>query len=76
MVTTALFQEELQPGLELPDFVLYERIGFGGEGLIFSAWDKKNEKLVAIKFFPKRDEDGAEDKNRLVHDNESLWPRE
>jgi serine/threonine protein kinase len=59
MVTTALFQEELQPGLELPDFVLYERIGFGGEGLIFSAWDKKNEKLVAIKFFPKRDAEGT-----------------
>jgi serine/threonine protein kinase len=59
MVTTALFQEELQPGLELPDFVLYERIGFGGEGLIFSAWDKNDEKLVAIKFFPKRDDEGV-----------------
>jgi serine/threonine protein kinase len=59
MVTTVLFQEELKPGLPVGDYILYERIGIGGEGLIFSAWDKVNDRVVAIKFFPKRDEQGA-----------------
>jgi serine/threonine protein kinase len=59
MVTTVLFQEELQPGLPVGDYILYERIGLGGEGLIFSAWDELHKQVVAIKFFPKRDEHGS-----------------
>jgi serine/threonine protein kinase len=59
MVTTVLFQEELQPGLPVGEYILYERIGLGGEGLIFSAWDQVHKQVVAIKFFPKRDEHGA-----------------
>ncbi|MEN8240542.1 MAG: bifunctional serine/threonine protein kinase/MFS transporter [Chloroflexota bacterium] len=59
MITTVLFQEELQPGFTLGDYLLYERIGFGGEGLIFSAWDKLREQVVAVKFYSKRDEQGS-----------------
>ena len=59
MITTVLFQEELQTGFSIGDFVLYERIGVGGEGLIFSAWDEKKGKVVAIKFYSKRDEHGS-----------------
>jgi serine/threonine protein kinase len=60
MITTVLFQEELQPGFTLDNYVLFERIGIGGEGLIFSAWDKNKEQVVAVKFYSKRDEQGSE----------------
>ena len=54
MVTTDLLRDEFWPGNELGDFKLLERIGAGGEGSVWSAWDKKHHRIVAIKFFPKR----------------------
>ena len=54
MVTTNLLRDEFWPGNELGDFKLLERIGAGGEGSVWSAWDKKHHRIVAIKFFPKR----------------------
>ncbi len=54
MVTTNLLRDEFWPGNELGDFKLLERIGAGGEGSVWSAWDKKHNRIVAIKFFSKR----------------------
>jgi serine/threonine protein kinase len=51
MVTTRLLQEEFWPGDEIGNYRLLERIGRGGEGSVWSAWDKENHRVVAVKFF-------------------------
>ncbi|MGD8455077.1 MAG: bifunctional serine/threonine protein kinase/MFS transporter [Anaerolineales bacterium] len=62
MVTTRLLQEEFWPGDEFGDYRLLERIGLGGEGSVWSAWDKENHRVVAVKFFSK-------EKTRLTSKN-------
>jgi serine/threonine protein kinase len=52
MVTTSLLKEEFWPGDELGNYRLLERIGAGGEGSVWSAWDTENQRVVAVKFFP------------------------
>ena len=52
MVTTQLLSKDyFSTGDEVGGYTLLEIIGGGGEGAVWSAWDPKNERIVAIKFF-------------------------
>lgn len=52
MVTTQLLgRDYFISGDEIDEFTLLEIIGGGGEGGVWSAWDKENERIVALKFF-------------------------
>jgi len=50
----AAFQPErptdLFPGYQFLQFQLLEQIGYGGQGFVWSAIDKTNDRIVAIKF--------------------------
>jgi len=50
----AAFQPErptdLIPGYEFLQYQLLEQIGYGGQGFVWSALDKTNDRIVAIKF--------------------------
>lgn len=48
--TQRLAEELLQRGVRLDDYTLLERIGFGGEAEIWSAWDEAQQRLVVVKF--------------------------
>lgn len=39
----------LERGYQLGDYTLLERIGMGGEGAVWSAWDNRRQRVVAIK---------------------------
>ncbi len=55
MPTTAtglLVEEGLRVGYQLGDYTLIERIGYGGEAVIWSGWDSRHERVVAIKIIP------------------------
>jgi serine/threonine protein kinase len=41
---------ELAPGFQFIQYELLEQIGFGGQGLVWSALDQVNNRIVAIKF--------------------------
>jgi serine/threonine protein kinase len=47
--------EELQPGYLIEAYALLERIGYGGQAVIWSAWDRQRERVVAIKLIPAAD---------------------
>lgn len=50
MTTTQLLQqEELHPGYQLETYTLLERLGYGGQGAVWSAWDQARERVVAVK---------------------------
>src|SRR5689334_14174754 len=41
---------DLHPGFQLHHYYLLEQIGTGGQGVVWSAEDTKNQQVVAIKF--------------------------
>lgn len=45
-------RKEFRPGDELEKYVLLERIGVGGEAVVWSAWDTNQEHVAAIKLTP------------------------
>ncbi len=65
MVTTQLLGRDFfVSGDDIGEFTLLEIIGGGGEGGIWSAWDKVNERIVALKFFQLDDTNRTLDKRR------------
>jgi serine/threonine protein kinase len=40
---------EVYPGYQLGFYTLLERIGYGGEATVWSAWDRRYERVVAVK---------------------------
>ncbi|MEJ2487878.1 MAG: protein kinase, partial [Anaerolineales bacterium] len=78
MVTTQLLHKDyFSTGDEVGGYTLLEIIGGGGEGAVWSAWDPKNERIVAMKFF-KLDQTAIDHEKRkqdlanlatLEHDN-------
>ncbi|MFN2145947.1 MAG: serine/threonine-protein kinase, partial [Anaerolineales bacterium] len=65
MVTTQLLgRDYFVSGDEIGEFTLLEIIGGGGEGGIWSGWDKVNERIVALKFFQLDDTTRTLDKRR------------
>jgi serine/threonine protein kinase len=54
MMGVALW-EELKPGYLLETYTLLECIGYGGQAVIWSAWDRHRERVVAIKLIPAAD---------------------
>lgn len=43
------FEERLTRGYQLGNYALLERIGIGGEGTVWSAWDDDHKRVVALK---------------------------
>lgn len=52
MQPTNLFAEQPDRGDQFGDYTLLERIGRGGEGTIWSGWDNRRQRVVAIKVLP------------------------
>lgn len=50
--TSQLAEDNFSRGYQLGDYSLIERIGRGGEGVIWSAWDNRRGRVVAIKIIP------------------------
>ncbi len=48
--TRDLTNDQLVRGCQIGDYSLLELIGRGGEGVVWSAWDGRRQRLVAIKF--------------------------
>jgi len=48
--TPPLKLSEFRPGLRFLQYELLEEIGVGGQGVVWSASEKKNSRIVAIKF--------------------------
>ncbi len=44
--------ESLRTGYEVKNYALLEELGRGGEALVWSAWDKYHQRVVAIKLIP------------------------
>ncbi len=52
LATKPLWDTELSRGYRLNEMSLLERIGYGGEGVVWSAWDNQRQSIVAIKLIP------------------------
>ncbi|MCA9972427.1 MAG: CHASE2 domain-containing protein [Anaerolineales bacterium] len=50
--TKPLWDVSLNRGYQLGNYTLLERIGYGGEGVVWSAWDNRRTRVVAIKLLP------------------------
>jgi adenylate cyclase len=48
-VTSVLSEEGFHPGYQLGDYTLLERIGHGGQAVVWSGWDNRRQRVVAIK---------------------------
>jgi CHASE2 domain-containing sensor protein len=58
-VPSLLLEEEFRPGRQLGDYTLVERIGFGGQAVIWSAWSRRRAAVVIIKLIPTLGEDAS-----------------
>jgi hypothetical protein len=47
-----LFESEFHFGYQLGAYTMLEPLGYGGEAFVWSAWDSRRERVVAIKFVP------------------------
>ncbi len=71
--TKMLADENLTRGYQLGDYSLLELIGRGGEGVVWSAWDNRRQRVVAMKILPTAGEDptilsmASRDFERQVH---------
>jgi serine/threonine protein kinase len=45
-----LHLSKIQYGTQFQQYQILEQIGVGGQGVVWSAFDVKNERIVAIKF--------------------------
>jgi serine/threonine protein kinase len=45
-------RDEFEPGYQLGVYTLLERLGFGGQATVWSALNKRQKRVVAIKFIP------------------------
>lgn len=52
LATKPLWDAELGRGFRLNQLSLLERIGYGGEGVVWSAWDSRRQSIVAVKLIP------------------------
>lgn len=52
LATKPLWDAELSRGYRLNQMTLLERIGYGGEGVVWSAWDSQRQSIVAVKLIP------------------------
>ncbi len=52
LATKPLWDTELSRGFRLNQLALLERIGYGGEGVVWSAWDSQRHSVVAVKLIP------------------------
>ncbi len=69
MTTISLFPEErFRAGDQLGAYTLLERIGVGGQAVIWSAWDHRHERVVAIKIFTTPDTDVPTVSSRFEHE--------
>lgn len=76
MHTAEVLTEEslrLDRGFQLGDYTLLEHIGHGGEAAVWSAWDNRRKRVVALKIMPAPAEDAfvasqiSADFERQVH---------
>jgi serine/threonine protein kinase len=56
---------DLKPGYHFRQYQILEQIGFGGQGVVWSALDKANRQIVAIKFNEVSDTDQQQIDDRL-----------
>lgn len=54
-----MHDDNLSRGYQLSDYTLLERIGIGGEGVVWSAWDTRQRRVVAIKMMSALGEDAT-----------------
>jgi adenylate cyclase len=54
-----MHNDNLSRGYQLSDYTLLERIGIGGEGVVWSAWDTRRRRVVAIKMMSALGEDAT-----------------
>jgi serine/threonine protein kinase len=54
---------EVYPGYQLGFYTLLERIGYGGEATVWSAWDARDERVVAVKLIAVGEEDPFSDQS-------------
>jgi hypothetical protein len=75
--TTAPLIETLQAGSQFRQYRLLEHIGFGGQGVIWSACDQPCNRVVAIKFMqlPELDPSSMEVENRRFEHQAGLISR-
>ena len=48
---------DIRPGMHFLKYELLEQIGAGGQGVVWSAYEKENSRIVAIKFIDTSDRD-------------------
>lgn len=71
--TKILADENLERGYQLGEYTLLELIGRGGEGVVWSAWDTRRQRVVALKIMSTAGEDptlvsmASRDFERQIH---------
>lgn len=68
--TKTLGTDPFERGFQLGDYALLEQIGRGGEGVIWSAWDSRRQRVVAMKIIAALADDvglASMDFERQVH---------
>ena len=72
LMDTSVLETGFGPGSQVGQYTLLERIGYGGQAVIWSAWDVRRERVIAIKLVPMlggdplRDTGGFEREAHLV----------
>ena len=51
------WQEQFEAGYPLDTYTLIERLGYGGQGVVWSAWDNQHKRVVAVKIVSFEDHD-------------------
>jgi serine/threonine protein kinase len=66
---------DLRPGLRFLQYELLELIGAGGQGVVWSAYEKENSRLVAIKFISKSDRQALVVSDKVFEQQGQLFSR-
>ena len=65
-------EDELEPGTTLGRYVLLERVGAGGMGIVYAAYDPQLDRRVAVKLLHDRRGESSTAKSRLLREAQAL----
>ncbi|MBK8235986.1 MAG: tetratricopeptide repeat protein [Deltaproteobacteria bacterium] len=65
-------QQRLPPGWQLGRYVVRERIGAGGMGVVYDAWDPALDRTLAIKLLRARSQRHADGRARLLREARAI----
>jgi adenylate cyclase len=51
-VVRSILGEGITPGYQMGHYVLLEILGYGGQAVVWSAWDTQHKRVVAVKIMP------------------------